>query len=86
MSESSGKPNVYEALPQVRPEAIVLYCSDPRFQTAFEPFVERGLGLPKGRYVPFVMAGGAGVLGVSADEPKGSFVAKIASSRAGGGG
>jgi hypothetical protein len=70
MSESSNNPNVYEALPQVSPEAIVLYCSDPRFQTAFEPFVENGLGLAKGRYVPFVMAGGAGVLANPERRPK----------------
>lgn len=53
---------VYDAIPQVRPEAIVVYCCDPRFQTAFEPFVENELGLKKGQYIPLVVAGGAGVL------------------------
>jgi hypothetical protein len=62
--------NVYEAMPQVRPEAIVLHCSDPRFQTAFEPFVENELGLTKGRYVPFVVAGGPGVLANPERRPK----------------
>jgi len=54
--------NVYEVIPRVSPEAIVVYCCDPRFQTAFGPFVESELGLKKGQYVPLVVAGGAGVL------------------------
>jgi hypothetical protein len=62
MSEPERIPNVYEAVPQADPEAIVVYCSDPRFQTAFEPFLETELGLRKGQFVPFVIAGGAGVL------------------------
>lgn len=61
---------MYDAIPQVSPEALVVYCSDPRFQTAFEPFVENELGLAKGRYVPFVVAGGAGVLANPARLPK----------------
>jgi len=70
MSESGGAMHVYEALPQVRPEAVVVYCGDPRFQTAFEPFVERELGLPKGRYIPLVVGGGAGVLAYPERLPK----------------
>jgi len=54
--------NVYEAMAQVRPEAVVVYCGDPRLQTAFEPFIEKGLKLPKGQYIPLVVGGGAGVL------------------------
>jgi hypothetical protein len=53
---------VYEAMPKARPEAVVVYCGDPRLQTAFEAFVERELGLHKGQYIPLVVAGGAGVL------------------------
>ena len=70
MSESGANPNVYEVLPHVTPEAIVLYCSDPCFQTAFVPFVENELGLAKGRYVPFVVAGGPGVLANPERRPK----------------
>ena len=62
MSESGGSANVYETLPQAHPEAVVVYCGDPRLQTAFEPFIEQELGLPKGRYVPVVVGGGAGAL------------------------
>jgi len=62
MSESGGSTNVYEALPQAHPEAVVVYCGDPRLQTAFEPFIENELGLSKGQYIPVVVGGGAGVL------------------------
>ncbi len=62
MSESGGSTNVYEAMPMVRPEAVVVYCGDPRLQTAFVPFIENELGLPKGQYIPVVVGGGAGVL------------------------
>ncbi len=62
MSESGGSTNVYEAMPQAHPEAVVVYCGDPRLQTAFEPFIEKELGLRKGQYIPVVVGGGAGVL------------------------
>jgi hypothetical protein len=54
--------NVYKVIPQVEPQAIVVYCCDPRFQTAFGPFVEKELGLAPGQCIPLVVAGGAGVL------------------------
>jgi hypothetical protein len=62
MSELEGPMNVYEAMPEARPEAIVVCCSDPRFQAAFEAFLGSELGLTKGRFIPLVIAGGAGVL------------------------
>jgi hypothetical protein len=62
MSESGGHTSVYEALPTVHPEAAVVYCGDPRLQTAFIPFIENELGLHRGRYIPVVVGGGAGVL------------------------
>jgi hypothetical protein len=62
MSAPGASTNVYEAMPQAHPEAVVVYCGDPRFQTAFEPFIERELGLRKGHFIPLVVGGGAGVL------------------------
>ncbi|MCX5643910.1 MAG: hypothetical protein NTZ17_04380 [Phycisphaerae bacterium] len=62
MSESGGSTNVYEARPKAHPEAVVVYCGDPRLQTAFEPFIEKELGLHKGQFIPLVVGGGAGVL------------------------
>ncbi len=53
---------MYEALPHAHPEAVVVYCGDPRLQTAFVPFIENELGLAKGQYIPVVVGGGAGVL------------------------
>ncbi len=83
MSESGGSPgsqtrniafgdptNVYEATPQVRPEAVVVYCGDPRLQTAFVPFIENELGLAKGQYIPTVVGGGAGALAYPQRLPK----------------
>jgi len=62
MSDMGGNTNVYEVLPQAHPEAVVVYCGDPRLQTAFEPFIARELGLRKGQFIPVVVGGGAGVL------------------------
>jgi hypothetical protein len=62
MSKAGGSTNMYEAMPQAHPEAVVVYCGDPRLQTAFEPFIENELGLQKGHYIPLVVGGGAGVL------------------------
>ena len=62
MSEPGGSTNVYEAMPKAHAEAVVVYCGDPRFQTAFEAFTEKGLGLHKGQFIPLVVGGGACVL------------------------
>ncbi len=70
MSESGGSTNVYEALPHVHPEALVVYCGDPRLQTAFVPFIENELGLAKGQYIPTVVGGGAGALAYPQRLPK----------------
>ncbi len=70
VSEPVQEKNVYEALPEARPQAIVVYCSDPRFQTAFEQFIEKDLGLAKGQFIPLVIAGGAGVLAHPESLPK----------------
>jgi hypothetical protein len=54
--------NTYDAVVDPRPEAIVVHCSDPRFQRAFEQFIEKELKLAKEQVVPLVVGGGAGVL------------------------
>ncbi|HNQ87955.1 MAG TPA: hypothetical protein PKM73_04920 [Verrucomicrobiota bacterium] len=61
---------VYPAVTQPHPEAIVVYCSDPRFQIAFEQFVARELDLERGQYFPLVVGGGAGVLAHPEQFPK----------------
>jgi hypothetical protein len=61
---------VYDAVRDARPEAIVVYCSDPRFQTAFDQFIQKELGLAKGQFMPLIIGGGAGVLGHPEQLPK----------------
>ena len=46
-------------------EAIVVHCSDPRFQKAFRDFVEGNLGLKAGRYIPIIVPGSIASLGVN---------------------
>ncbi|MBI5388105.1 MAG: hypothetical protein HZA90_25855 [Verrucomicrobia bacterium] len=60
----------YATIPDPRPEAIVIHCSDPRFQAAFEQFLEHELHLEKGQYVPIVVGGGGGVLAHPEQLPK----------------
>jgi len=62
MTEAQQPEALYAAAPNPRPEAIVVHCSDPRFQGALREFLERGLGLETGGYVPVVVAGGVPVL------------------------
>jgi hypothetical protein len=61
---------LYQVISDPKPGAIVIHCSDPRFQAAFEEFLEHELGLPKGGYIPIVVGGGAGVLGHPEQLPK----------------
>jgi hypothetical protein len=63
-------PRTYEVIQAPQPQAIVVHCSDPRFQQAFEQFIQNELGLAKGQYVPIVVGGGAGVLARPQDLPK----------------
>jgi len=44
------------------PQAVVVYCSDPRFQAAFQGFIHEELGLSEGKFIPLVIAGGADAL------------------------
>jgi hypothetical protein len=59
---TQGQARVYHAVQNPKPDAIVVYCGDPRFQEAFEGFIANELKLAKGQYIPMVVGGGAGVL------------------------
>ncbi len=61
---------LYATVPDPKPVAIVIHCSDPRFQAAFEQFVRQDLGLAAGTYIPIIVGGGAGVLGHPEQLPK----------------
>jgi len=52
------------------PEAIVLHCSDPRFQRAFAGFIKNELQLEEGKYIPLVVSGGVGSLSEPLKLPK----------------
>ena len=60
----------YAVVQDPKPEAIVVHCSDPRFQVAFEQFIANELGLPKGRFLPLVVGGGPGALSHPEQLPK----------------
>lgn len=63
-------PDIYKVLEDATPVAVVITCSDPRFQAAFREFTEGKLGLAQGTYIPFVVDGGAGALGRPESLPK----------------
>lgn len=52
------------------PEAIVVHCSDPRFQRAFAGFIKNELRLEEGKYIPLVVSGGVGSLSEPLKLPK----------------
>lgn len=62
--------NIYTAVANPNPEAIVIWCSDPRFQEAILGFIATDLKLEFGQYVPFTVAGGPGTLGRPMELPK----------------
>jgi hypothetical protein len=67
---ASGGRKLYATVPDPKPAAIVIHCSDPRFQSAFAQFAEHELGLKTGEYIPIIVGGGAGVLGHPEQLPK----------------
>jgi len=48
---------------QKTPKAIVIHCSDPRFQEAFQGFISKNLNLSQGEYIPLVIPGSIAFLG-----------------------
>jgi hypothetical protein len=60
----------YGVAHEVRPDTVVVYCSDPRFQKAFEQFISNELHLQSGTFIPIVIAGGAGALARPHELPK----------------
>lgn len=50
------------------PEALILHCSDPRFQMAFRDFIAQELKIH--HYAPLVVPGSVSAIGVQDLEPK----------------
>lgn len=68
MEQPAGT-RTYE-LVDARPRAIVIHCSDPRFQKAFAEFIREGLMLAEGEYIPLVISGGVASLSEPLKLPK----------------
>jgi hypothetical protein len=66
----AGAKRLYTTVPDPKPDAIVIHCSDPRFQGPFQEFLRQELGLTNGNYIPIIVGGGAGVLGHPEQLPK----------------
>jgi hypothetical protein len=60
----------YPVLQDPKPGAVVIHCSDPRFQAAFEQFLAHELHLEQGTYIPIIVGGGGGVLAHPEQLPK----------------
>ncbi|MFH0989449.1 MAG: hypothetical protein V1799_05460 [bacterium] len=59
----------YEVV-QAVPNAIIVHCSDPRFQKAFSSFIAEELGFTEGTYIPLVVSGAVGSLSEPLKLPK----------------
>lgn len=46
------------------PEALVIHCSDPRFQQSFKELLHETLGLTDGEYIPIVIPGSVSAIGL----------------------
>lgn len=63
-SQSAKEKNmeiIYRAL-KAKPTTLIIYCSDPRFQFAFNCFLVNDLDLVYGQFVPIIVAGGPAAL------------------------
>lgn len=57
-------------LAESRPQAIVVYCGDPRFQRAIREFIANELHLQDEEYFPLVVSGGVASLSEPMKLPK----------------
>lgn len=64
------EPKTYPASPHPEPEAIVVFCGDPRFQGAIASFIAEELGFKPGEFLPFSVPGGIAALSEPFARPK----------------
>ena len=69
MPDEKSDQKTYESVNR-EPVAIVVHCSDPRFQKALGEFTRNELGLKDGEYIPFVISGGVASLSEPLKLPK----------------
>ncbi len=60
----------YPAFPHPEPEAIIVFCGDPRFQGAIASFIAEELHLKPGDFLPFSVPGGIASLSEQFARPK----------------
>lgn len=75
LSDKKLKEGEY-AIIKPHPKAVVVQCGDPRFQSAFQKFVEGQLNFKPGEYIPLVIPGGISALTEPETLPKHFKVAK----------
>lgn len=68
--EEHAAPRPEYELVDAHPKALVIHCSDPRFQKAFSGFIHNELNLHEGEYIPIVVSGGAAPLSEPLRLPK----------------
>jgi|HubBroStandDraft_5_1064220.scaffolds.fasta_scaffold204569_2 hypothetical protein len=64
------EPKTYPASPHPEPEAIIVFCGDPRFQGAIASFISEELHLQPGEFLPFSVPGGIASLSEQFARPK----------------
>jgi hypothetical protein len=69
MTDQTSEQKTYESV-DMEPVAIVVHCSDPRFQKAFGEYIRNELGLKEGEYIPLVISGGVASLSEPLKLPK----------------
>ena len=69
MPEAPSRLQTFDLVEQ-QPRAIVVHCSDPRFQKAFREFIHEQLHLADGEYIPLVVSGGVASLSEPLRLPK----------------
>ena len=57
MTVQTSKLKTYASM-NAKPTAVVVYCSDPRFQKAYAEFISDELGLKDGEFIPLAILGG----------------------------
>jgi hypothetical protein len=63
-------PKTYPASAHPEPEAIIVFCGDPRFQAAIAAFIAEELHLKPGEFLPFSVPGGIASLSEPFARPK----------------
>lgn len=70
--QTAPEQKIFPGMPDAKPEALVIWCGDPRFQEATLEFLTT-LGMQPGTYFPLIMPGGIASLTDALFLPKESW-------------